>query len=157
MVGLQGTSLGGFVTATVAGLDHGYDRVFIVLAGGDLQHVVLHGAKDAAKVHKRLAAAGVSDDQIKELARQVEPLRLAHRINPAGTWIYTGKFDDVVPPACSLALAQAAHLPAGHHQVFPADHYSGFIYMPQVVGQIHQLMVAPLEKNQMKETAHSAN
>jgi len=30
VVGIQGTSLGGFVTATVAGLDRGYGRVFVL-------------------------------------------------------------------------------------------------------------------------------
>ncbi len=141
VVGVQGTSLGGFVTATAAGLDHGYDRVFILLAGGNLHDVVLNGAKDAANTRKKLAAAGVTEDQIKELARHVEPLRLAHRIHPAETWLYSGKFDDVVPPRCSLALAKAARLPEGHHIELPADHYSGAIYLPQVVEQIRRQMV----------------
>ena len=140
VVGVQGTSLGGFVTATTVGLDHGYDRVFILLAGGNLHDVVLNGAKDAANTRKKLAAAGVTEEQIKELARQVEPLRLAHRIHPAETWLYSGKFDDVVPPRCSLALAKAAHLPEGHHIELPADHYSGAIYLPQVVEQMRQQM-----------------
>ena len=96
-IGLQGTSLGGFVTATVAGLDHGYDRVFIMLAGGDLQEVILHGQRDAIKVHAKLTAAGLSDDQIKELTQQIEPLRLAHRVRPELTWLFNGKFDTVVP------------------------------------------------------------
>ncbi len=151
VVGVQGTSLGGFVTATVAGLDHGYDRVFILLAGGNLHEVVLHGAKDAAKVREKLAAAGVTEDQIKEVARQVEPLRLAHRINPATTWLYSGKFDDVVPPRCSLALVKAAQLPDGHHIELPADHYSGIIYLPQVVQEMVQRMVEPLDERKPKQ------
>ena len=142
VVGVQGTSLGGFVTATVAGLDDGYDRVFIFLAGGDLQEVVLHGAQDAAKIHKKINEAGVTDEQIKQFAREVEPLRLAHRINASEFWLYTGKFDDVVPRRCSLALAKAAHLPADHHIEFPGDHYSGAIYLPQVVKQISERMVS---------------
>jgi len=144
VVGLQGTSLGGFVTATVAGLDRGYDRVFILLAGGNLHDVVLHGGQDAAKTREKLAAAGVTDQEIKRLARHVEPLRLAHRINPAGTWLYSGAYDDVVPPRCSLALAKAARLPEGHHIELPVDHYSGILYLPKVVQQVYQRMVQPL-------------
>jgi dienelactone hydrolase len=147
LVGLQGTSLGGFVAATAAGLDHGYDRVFITLAGGDLQDVILHGERDAIKVHAKLTAAGLTDDQIKELTRQIEPLRLAHRIRPEFTWLYSGKFDTVVPPRCSLALADAAHLPAAHHVEFAADHYSGIVYLPQVVEQIRQEMLEVGDKN----------
>jgi dienelactone hydrolase len=140
VIGVQGTSLGGFVTSTVAGLDDGYDRVFILLAGGNLHEVVLNGSKDAAKTREKLFAAGVTEDQIKEFARHVEPLRLAHRINPTETWLYSGKYDDVVPPRCSLALAKAARLPEGHHIELAANHYSGIIYLPQVLQQIHQRM-----------------
>ena len=145
VIGLQGTSLGGFVTATVAGLDRGYDRVFILLAGGNLEQVVFNGAKDAAKFRKKLADAGVTEEQIKELARKVEPMRLAHRIDPAATWLYSGKFDDVVPPSCSFALAKGAKLPAAHHVEMPADHYSGVIYLPKVIKEFAAQMKAETE------------
>jgi dienelactone hydrolase len=140
LIGVEGTSLGGFVTATVAGLDHGYDRVFIALAGGDIQDVILHGARDAAKAHAKLNAAGVSDDQIKAVSHEIEPLRLAHRIEPDKTWLYNGKFDTVVPPRNSLALASAAHLAEDHHIEFPTDHYGGIVYLPQVIDQIMRRM-----------------
>lgn len=146
VVGVQGTSLGGFVTATVAGMDDGYDRVFVLLAGGNLKDVLLHGSEDAAKTRKKLKAAGVTEERIVELARHVEPLRLAHRIQANKTWLYSGKYDNVVPPQCSLALAKAARLPDGHHIELSADHYSGIIYLPQVVQQIHRRMVEPLEE-----------
>jgi dienelactone hydrolase len=140
VIGVQGTSLGGFVVATTAGLDRGYDRVFIFLAGGDLQEVILRGSRDAAKLHAKLAAAGITDDQIKESVQRIEPLRLAHRIDPAKTWLYSGQFDDVVPARCSLALATAAKLAGDHHIRFPADHYSGVVYLPQLVEQVGQRM-----------------
>jgi hypothetical protein len=156
VIGVQGTSLGGFVTATVAGLDRGYDRVFILLAGGNLQEVVLRGAKDAAKSREKLAAAGVTEEQIKELARQVEPLRLAHRIDAAGTWLYSGAFDDVVPPDCSLALVKAAQLPSSHHIQLPVDHYSGILYLPRVIQQVYERMAEPLEEAHVDEDLSTA-
>lgn len=140
--GVQGTSLGGFVTSTAAGLDAGFDRVFILLAGGNLHDVVLKGQKDAAQVRRRLEALGVKADQIRELARPVEPLRVAHRLRPNTTWLYSGKYDDVVPPACSHALATAAKLPAGHHIEMAADHYSGILYLPAVIAEIRTKMNA---------------
>lgn len=142
IVGIQGTSLGGFITSTVAGMDQGYDRVFILLAGGNLHEVVQNGQKDAAKVRERLAAIGVTGDQIRELSRPVEPLRLAHRLDPQNTWLYSGKYDDVVPPACSFALASVAKLPEGHHIEMPADHYSGVIFLPMVMNEIRRNMLA---------------
>lgn len=139
-VGIQGTSLGGFITSTTAGLDRGFDRVFILLAGGNLHDVVLNGAKDAAKVRERLESIGINGDEVRALARPVEPLRLAHRLNPQTTWLYSGKYDDVVPPECSYALAKAARLPEGHHIEMPADHYSGIVFLPSVMVQIHKSM-----------------
>lgn len=138
-------SRGGFVAATVAGLDDGYDRVFVLLAGGNLHDVVVRGGRDAAKFREKLAAAGISEQQIKEFAYHVEPLRLAHRIRPEATWIFSGKYDDVVPPECSHALAVAAKLPAGHHVQLPASHYSGIIYLPPVLQQIAALVTTEVE------------
>jgi dienelactone hydrolase len=140
-IGLQGTSLGGFVAAGVAGLDHGYNRVFILLAGGNLEEVLFHGSNEVAKTRGKLAAAGITDEQIRAAAHELEPLRLAHRIHPAETWLFSGKYDTVVPPRCSQALAKAAQLPDGHFVQFSADHYSGIIYLPTVVEQISKQML----------------
>lgn len=139
-IGVQGTSLGGFVTSTVAGIDSGFDRTFILLAGGNLHDVLLNGKKDAAKIRKRLQESGVTDEQLRELAWPIEPLRLAHRIVPEQTWLYNGRFDDVVPRSSSYALAQAARLPAEHHVEMLANHYTGIIFLPVVIQQIHSAM-----------------
>jgi dienelactone hydrolase len=140
VVGVQGTSLGGFVTSSVAGLDRGYQRVFVLLAGGNLADVVRNGSKDAANVRENLKAIGVSLDQIAELTRPIEPLRLAHRIDADHLWLYSGKYDDVVPPASSFAFAKAASLPEGHHVELLADHYSGVVFLPMVIQEIRQKM-----------------
>ncbi|MEZ6043153.1 MAG: prolyl oligopeptidase family serine peptidase [Planctomycetaceae bacterium] len=144
-IALQGTSLGGFVTATVAGLDDSYDRIFILLAGGNLHEVVLHGAKDAAKARQKLEAAGVTEEQIIKMARVVEPLRVAHRLQPEKVWLFSGTNDDVVPPSCSLALASAAALPVDHHIQLPADHYSGAIFLPIIIQQMVHCIESDLE------------
>jgi len=140
VVGIQGTSLGGFVTSTVAGLDRGYGRVFVLLAGGNLADVVQSGNRDAAKIRSQLEAIGITGAQIRELSRPIEPLRLAHRIDPDNLWLYSGKYDDVVPPASSFALAEAAKLPDGHHVELLADHYSGVVYLPMVIQEIRRKM-----------------
>ncbi len=89
-ISLQGTSLGGFVTATTAGLDKGYHRVFILLAGGGLYDVLMAGKKDAAKMREEFERAGVDPSQMRTMLDSIEPLRLAHRIPSETTWIYSG-------------------------------------------------------------------
>ena len=81
-ISLQGTSLGGFVASTTAGLDDGIHRVFLLLSGGDIYGVVMNGKKDASKMREELEQGGISGKQIKELFNCVEPMRLAHRIQP---------------------------------------------------------------------------
>ncbi len=142
-IALQGTSLGGFVTATVAGLDRGYNRTFILLAGGNLQAVIEQGDRDSAKLRNKLKEAGIEGEQLRELTQAIEPMRLAHRIDPRTTWLYSGALDDVVPPACSRALAEAARLPADHHIVLPVDHYSGIILLPKIILEMQQAIVTP--------------
>lgn len=132
-IALQGTSLGGFVAATTAGLDHGYQSVHIMVAGGDLHSLVVNGQREAGKLREMLATAGYTGDKLRDLFNQVEPLRLAHRLDPATTWMYSATRDQVVPPIHAFKLAQAARLADDHHVQLLADHYIGIIYMPIVV------------------------
>lgn len=141
-IAVQGTSLGGFVTATAASLDRGFDSTFVLLAGGDLAGIIAHGAKDAAKFRDELKQAGLSDAQVADALHSVEPLRVAHRLNPDRTWLFSGKFDEVVPPKHSAQLAEAAGLADDHHLQLHATHYSGIVYLPVVLAQIHAHITA---------------
>lgn len=129
-IALQGTSLGGFVSSTSAGLDEAFDSVFLFLSGGDLYNLILNGKRDTAKVRAQLQTAGITDQQLKQLVYAIEPTRLAHRLRPERTWLYSGRFDTVVPMANANALASAARLNADHHVCVSANHYSGIVLIP---------------------------
>ncbi len=135
-IALQGTSLGGFVSATSASLDGKYDTVFILLAGGDLYDILQHGEQDTASAREDLQRAGVSDDQLRELARKIEPLRVCHRLDPQRTWLYSGIYDKVVPLKNATALAKAARLEKQHHIQMLADHYTGIVFLPSVLDEM---------------------
>jgi dienelactone hydrolase len=135
-IALQGTSLGGFVSATTAALDSGYDSVYLVLAGGDIFDVIQNGKKDAAKVRDRLAKAGLTSEKLRALTSMIEPTRIAHRLDPIRTWLYSAKHDTVVPMKNALLLARAARLGKGHHIHLDANHYSGIIYLPIVLNHM---------------------
>ncbi|MEO8269579.1 MAG: hypothetical protein ABI557_07665, partial [Aureliella sp.] len=137
-ISLQGTSLGGFVVATTAGLDRGYHNVFILLAGGDLADVLTNGKKDAQKVRQAMMAGGMGDVEFRTMLSRIEPLRLAHRIDADRTWLFSGSYDDVVPTRNSDLLATAANLPEGHHAKLLANHYTGIIFLPMISQQMSQ-------------------
>ena len=138
-ISLQGISLGGFITATTAGLDQAYDHVFIMLAGGNIYDVLRNGQHDATKVRQRLEQVGLTDSEIRALADAVEPNRLAHRIDPKTTWLFSATHDTVVPPRNAKSFAEAARLDKQHHVQLYANHYSGVLYLPVVLDKIAKL------------------
>lgn len=142
-ISLQGTSLGGFISATTAGLDKAYDNVFIMLAGGDVYAVLQNGERAAARARVRLEHAGLDDDAIRSLADAVEPNRLAHRLNPSTTWLFSAIQDTVVPIKNAKAFATAARLDQRHHVRMYANHYSGVLYLPVILDQLETLITTP--------------
>lgn len=135
-ISLQGTSLGGFVTATTAGLDHGFDHVFIMLAGGDLYGLMHNGQREAAELSQRLADAGFSGDKLRDLMHTIEPTRLAARVNREKTWLYSAEQDTVVPMANALAYKKSASLADDHHIRLLGDHVSCIVFLPVILDHV---------------------
>ena len=131
-VSLQGTSLGGFVVATSASLDAGYDSVFVMLAGGNLYEMINSGKRDTASLRRKLTEAGITGERLKKLALSIEPTRVAHRLDPKRTWLFSGIRHTVVPMESALALARSARLPANRHVKMPTDHYTGILLLPSM-------------------------
>ena len=140
-IGICGISLGGFVTSTVVGLDRGYDRGFILLAGGHLADVVFKGEKDAATLRRQLQAAGVTDEEVRAAIWTIEPLRLAHRADAEKVWLFSASKDEVVPPACSAAYVKAARLTEDHHAEYAAGHYTAALFTPLMIRRISEVML----------------
>ncbi|MEX1026866.1 MAG: C45 family autoproteolytic acyltransferase/hydrolase [Candidatus Paceibacterota bacterium] len=135
-IALQGTSLGGFVSATSASLDGKYDSVFLMVAGGELYDLLQNGEHDTAKLRRQLEQEGVTDEVLRALTDLIEPTRVGHRLDPQRTWLYSGLFDRVVPIKNARALAGAIGLDAAHHVQLPVNHYMGVVYLPVVLQQI---------------------
>ena len=140
-VGLCGVSLGGFVTATVLGLDRGYQHGFILLAGGHLKDVVLKGERDAATLRRQLRDAGLADTEIITAISTIEPLRLAHRTDAAKVWLFSASKDEVVPPACAADFAKAAGLSREHHLEYACGHYTAALYLPLIIRKMGEVML----------------
>jgi dienelactone hydrolase len=135
-IAIQGTSLGGFVVAIAASLDNAYPASFIMLAGGNLHDLVVNGQQDAANFRRDLERAGYTGDALRKLLWQIEPTRVAHRLDPQRTWLYTAAQDRVVPLENAQALARAARLDEDHHVSFPGDHYTAIVHFATIVRQV---------------------
>ena len=135
-ISIQGTSLGGFVTATAAGIDRGFATVHIMVSGGNLFELVSNGNREAGKLRDKLAEAGFTGDKLKQLLAPIEPLRLAHRYDAKNTWLYTANRDQVVPPRHAEELRIAGGIDKDHEMILFADHYTGIVYVPVIVADI---------------------
>lgn len=142
-IDLQGTSLGGFAAALAGSLDGAFDHTFLTLAGGNLYELVQNDHYEVKRFRRRLEEAGYRGDKLKDFFWQIEPLRIAHRLDPHTTWMYQASEDQVVPAKYSDALAAAVDLPAEHRLAFPGDHYTVFIYFPKLLDHMVARIVTP--------------
>jgi len=121
-------------------MDRAYTRIFVTLAGGNLYGILQHGGQHAAKIRQMLEEAGYHGLRLEEALRTVEPMRLAHRVDPAAVWMFSAKQDRVVPIQNAVAWAQAARIPAEHHVQVDGDHYSAILHFPTIVARIREQM-----------------
>lgn len=139
-VAIQGTSLGGFVTAVTASIDRAYDPVIIALAGGDVFGVLTTGEVDAARVRVRLNNTGMTDDKLRDELWLSEPMRLVHRLDPRRTWMISARRDQVVPSTFSHSMARRIGLPPSHHIKISGCHYTCMINAPRVILDIARII-----------------
>jgi dienelactone hydrolase len=135
-IGIQGTSLGGFVATLAASIDGAFDPVILAITGGDLADVLRYGQADAARVRDRLHTAGYSDASLRDWLWNVEPLRVAHRLNRHRTWLFTARNDQVIPPPCSQKLADAIGLDAQHHRWLAGNRYTAVMGAGKFLGEM---------------------
>jgi hypothetical protein len=136
-VSVQGTSLGSFIATSAAALDGRFAQTFLFLSGGDGADILENGQKDAFHVRNALRHYGYQNDAtLRELIATIEPLTIAHRLDPATTWMFSARDDTVVPARNARLLADAIGLPPAHHVWMPGNHYTAFILLPGVLDQI---------------------
>jgi hypothetical protein len=123
-IGIQGTSLGGFVATLAASIDDAFDPVLLALTGGDLFSVLKDGKRDAARVRRQLRDAGFDDEKLRQWLWEIEPLRVAHRLDPRRTWLFSARYDQVVPRDNGRRLAEAIGLEFSHRRELAGCHYS---------------------------------
>ncbi|MCC6682280.1 MAG: prolyl oligopeptidase family serine peptidase [Phycisphaeraceae bacterium] len=138
-IGIQGTSLGGFVVTPAAAMDDAFDLVCVSVSGGRLDVVLTQGQRDAAKARTMLESTGLAWPDILAVVRRIEPTRIAHRISPGKFYLFTAESDTVIPAASSDALAAAVGMEEDHHVRMPGDHYTAFINLPGMIAYVAEL------------------
>ncbi len=127
-VALMGVSLGGFAAANAGALDGAFSQVYLVATGADAVHILESGQEEAARVRWYLETRGMDEAARAELVMPLDPLHLAHRLDPSTTWLFSGEQDTVMTEAGVNALADTIGLDEAHHVVLPGNHMEMLLF-----------------------------
>ncbi len=109
-ISVAGISLGGILAATATGFEPRLYRAGLILAGGDLLEIV-EQARETREIRQALARFSPAErKRAEDLIRQMDPLTRPEALSARGRagrvlMINAGK-DEVVPRACTEALAE---------------------------------------------------
>lgn len=109
-IGVAGISLGGIVSSIAAAVDPTLNQAALLLAGGDLAHV-LWTMPEAARYRDLWVESGRTKQDLEVLTRPFDPLTYAHRLPGKRLLMFAGATDEVIPPPCVKALWRAAGEP----------------------------------------------
>ncbi len=122
-ISVAGVSLGGFLAALSSGVDGGFHRTGIILAGGRMEKVFLGDSREVRSMKKYLLSRGLTGEKLTRLLAPIEPCNFAHRIEPSSVFMVNADEDPIVPPACARALASAIG-PGVKIRWIHGDHYA---------------------------------
>jgi dienelactone hydrolase len=125
-LGVTGISLGGIVAALSASVDPALDRAVLLLAGGGLADI-LWTMPEGARYRALWIASGRTKADLEALTAPFDPLTYAQGLRGKRVLMIAGKVDEVIPPAATQALWEAAGRPS--IRWYDCGHYSavGFL------------------------------
>jgi hypothetical protein len=131
-LGIIGVSLGAIASALAAGVDPRFNRAALILGGGNPGDIVWH-APETALVRRRLQETGQTLEKVREIARGVDPVVFAHRVDRRHVLMINAMKDKTIPRECTVALWEAFGKPRIDWQ--PAGHYSMSLFIPIILPQ----------------------
>ncbi len=140
-LGLTGISLGAVVGALAVGVDPRFQKVALVMAGGDLTSILLKNG-EMVDVKKKLQERGLTPEFLREKLRPIEPLSFAHRVNGANVLLLNATDDEIIPKDCTRALWREMGKPK--MKWYKGGHYSLGIYVVDVIQQVARSLVSPV-------------
>jgi len=139
-IGLLGVSLGGITAATATARDKRIDKAAIVLAGGDLDKIIGHSPE--TDIMRAVINRASPEDRllVEKTLSEADPLNnaagLRERAASGRLLMVNAAEDEVIPAACSSALAERAGM-SGKAKILPGlGHYTAVAAMPQMLGEL---------------------
>ena len=134
-ISIVGVSLGGFVGALTSGIDGGFYKTVIILAGGRLDKVLLGNSKEVRSIKRTILKMGIDENKLYKLVKPIDPCTFAKRIKEGSLLMINTKHDNVVPKECALSLFNAAGK-NGKIIWYPGNHYSLTMYALAILNNV---------------------
>jgi len=118
-LGIFGISLGGITSALAASAEPRFERVCLMLAGGDIAAVGWNQPRLARIKQKWLADGGTQESYV-QLLQTIDPVTYARPVAGRQMLMINARHDEIIPPACTESLWRAFGKPpivwynAGH-------------------------------------------
>jgi dienelactone hydrolase len=139
-LGVAGISLGGIVAAVAVAVDPAIHEGAFLLAGGDLSRI-LWTMPEGAAFRAWWMASGRTVHDLKVLTDPFDPLTYAHRLAGKRVLMMAGKVDEVIPPASTQLLWEAAGRPP--IRWFDCGHYSAVGFLLPGIRQAVEFFATP--------------
>jgi cephalosporin-C deacetylase-like acetyl esterase len=139
-LGVTGISLGGIVSSLAASVDPSIREGVFLLAGGDVSRI-LWTMPEGAAFRRWWTESGRTEADLKALTDPFDPMYYANRLAGKRVLIIAGKVDEVVPPASTLVLWEAAGRPP--IRWYDCGHYSAAGYLLPGIRQTVDFFATP--------------
>ncbi len=139
-ISITGISMGAFMSATVCGVEPRIHKAWLLLGGGDVKGVIM-SAHETRKIREFFGGLAVAErERLFAALDKSDPLRAvpALRKLAAGNRLRmtNAELDQVVPPAATRRLAEAAGFADGVVWLKGMDHYSAMAALPQIMSDM---------------------
>ncbi len=136
-LGVSGISLGALLAAAACGVEPRLQRAELILGGAQL-HRILETARETRALRESLAGLGPAERaRVDAALERVEPLRHAEalrRLASGGRLLMINAAEDeVIPPECTRALAEAAGAADKVVWLPGMGHYTAMAALPQIL------------------------
>jgi dienelactone hydrolase len=132
-LGIMGTSLGSFMGSLAAEMEPRFNRVVILLGGGNLVEA-FYDHPNAAPLRKTYEALGGSKEKFAAQIACADPITCAANLKGRKVLMFGAKRDEIVPPKSTQALWEAA----GKPQIiwYDCSHVGAALYFVQAMEHI---------------------
>jgi dienelactone hydrolase len=139
-LGVAGISLGGIISALAAAVEPAVTEGAFLLAGGDLS-TILWTMPESAPYRTAWLESGRTKNDLKALTDPFDPLTYADRLLGKRLLLIAGNVDEVVPPASTLLLWEAAGRPV--IRWYDCGHYSAVGFLLPGIRQTVDFFASP--------------